>query len=804
MKKSRDTGSVHPGQTRMFKPKPIAALFLLGTVSLTAMAGDAAQAFNIPAQALDSALTELAYQTNLRLLYPADLVGKLRSSPVSGQYTPEQAMQRMLQDSGLTVRKTADDTFTVEPAANAEPRTATTMPAVTVVGKAVYDSTDPYNQDYNLTHTKTATKTDTPIMETPFSVQVVSKQVIEDQQVIRLKDALKNISGVVQGGDATGSDHFNIRGFDSTMVYRDGSPFPIAAGIPTNRRETANVENIDVLKGPASLLYGRTEPGGIVNVTTKQPLSHAYYSLQQQFGSYDLYRTTVDATGPITSDNSLLYRFNLAYQDNNSFRDYVGNERVFVAPVLTWNIDARTKATFELEYLHDESINDPGVPGLGNRPAPAPRKSFLSEPNAKITTDKVLVGLNWSHQFNDNWEISQRFNAEFTQYDQIGSFFFGQASASGNVDRGFFKTESPWEKYYTNVNLTGKFNTGVVKHKLLMGGDYFREDLNVKEGCCPSPSTPINVFNPVPTGLPNFDVAPVVKTSSDWFGLYLQDQMELPHNFFALGGMRYDNARGNDELNGGAVTIDEDRVSPRGGLLWRPIPELSVYGSYTENFGANNGVNRNGQLLKPETAQQWETGIKTELWDGRFSASLAYFELTKQNIRVTDPTNFTLSKSIGEAMSQGIEMDAKGEVMPGWNIIGSYAHIPVANITKDFDSSGGIGNQGNRLYNSARNSGSLWNVYEFQDGDMQGLKFGAGAVVVGKRQADNENLVQMPGYVTLNLMTSYQQRIGNSKFTVQFNVDNLLDKSYFASANGFNQHFFGTPRTFLGSVRLEY
>jgi len=185
-------------------------------------------------------------------------------------------------------------------------------------------------------------------------------------------------------------------------------------------------------------LYGRTEPGGIVNVTTKQPLSHAYYSLQQQFGSYDLYRTTVDATGPITSDNSLLYRFNLAYQDNNSFRDYVGNERVFVAPVLTWNIDARTKATFELEYLHDESINDPGVPGLGNRPAPAPRKSFLSEPNAKITTDKVLVGLNWSHQFNDNWEISQRFNAEFTQYDQIGSFFFGQASASGNVDRGFF------------------------------------------------------------------------------------------------------------------------------------------------------------------------------------------------------------------------------------------------------------------------------------------------------------------------------------------------------------------------------
>lgn len=636
----------------------------------TASAAAQTIGFDIPAGPLADALLQFSETSGQRVLFGTDLVRGLRSDGLRGNYTAREALQRLLDGSGFNARQTGSGSITLEKATDkpAAPGTAT-LPPVSVVGKALYDAADPYNPDYHQTNTKTATKTDTPIMETPFSVQVISKQVIEDQQVIRLKDALRNISGVVSGGDATGSDHFNIRGFDTTMVYRDGAPFPIAAGIPTNRRETANIESIEVLKGPASLLYGRTEPGGIINVTTKQPLSHAYYSLQQQFGSYDLYRTTVDATGPISSDNSLLYRFNLAYQDNNSFRDYVGNERVFVAPVLTWNIDARTKATFELEYLHDENLNDPGVPGLGNRPVAAPRNSFLSEPDAKVTTDRVLVGLNWSHQFNDNWEIAHRFNAELTQYDQIGSFFFSQSSPTGNVDRGFFKTESPWEKYYTTVNLTGKFNTGVVKHKLLMGGDYFREDLDVKEGCCPSPSTPINVFNPVPTGLPSFNVAPVAKTSSDWFGLYLQDQLELPHNVFALGGMRYDNARGHDELNNGAVTIDEDRVSPRGGLLWRPIPELSVYGSYTENFGANNGVNRNGHLLKPETAQQWETGIKTELWDGRFSASLAYFELTKQNIRVTDPTNFTLSKSIGEAQSQGIELDAKGEIMPGWNVM---------------------------------------------------------------------------------------------------------------------------------------
>ncbi|WP_026601311.1 STN domain-containing protein [Methylomonas sp. 11b] len=231
MKNSRDTGSVHPGQARMFKPKPIVALLLLGTVSLAAMAGDAAQAFNIPAQALDSALTELADQTNLRLLYPAELVGKLRSSPVSGQYTPEQAMQRMLQNSGLTVRKTADDTFTLEPAANAEPRTATTMPAVTVMGKAVYDSTDPYNPDYSLPNAATATKTDTPIMETPYSIQVVPKQVLEDTQAVRPGDALNYVSGIYQGTANSGDwlDWSRRRGFDNYPAgdYRNGAPFPL-------------------------------------------------------------------------------------------------------------------------------------------------------------------------------------------------------------------------------------------------------------------------------------------------------------------------------------------------------------------------------------------------------------------------------------------------------------------------------------------------------------------------------------------------------------------------------------------------
>ncbi|WP_445366408.1 TonB-dependent siderophore receptor [Methylomonas sp. BW4-1] len=809
MKKSLDTGSVHPGQARMFKPKPIAALFLLGTVSLAAMAGDAAQAFNIPAQALDSALTELAYQTNLRLLYPADLVGKRRSSQVSGQYTPEQAMQRMLQDSGLTVRKTADDTFTLEPAANAEPRAATTMPAVTVMGRAVYDSTDPYNADYSLPNASTATKTDTPIMETPFSVQVVPKQVLEDTQAVRPGDALNYVSGIYQGTANSGDwlDWSRRRGFDNYPAgdYRNGAPFPL--GGAWGGRDLANVERVEALKGPASLLYGLTAPGGVVNYVTKQPLATPYYSLQQQFGSYDFYRTTVDATGPITDDKSLLYRINLAYKDANSFRGMVSSDRIFIAPTVTWNISPKTQVNFELEYDYGHVVFDRGIPAIGNRPADVPRSRFLGEADPRSTFERVLVGMNWSHAFNDNWTLSHRFTAVYNGIETYAANPTGLNTDNRMLNIFGVVGHRPPEddaSYFNAINLTGHFDTWGLQHTLLLGGDYFR---TFRQGTEQYYFNAVDIYNPTYLGANAIQNqianAPVVNSSAleQWFGLYLQDQIKLPFNFSMLAGFRYDGAENEYvDLVSGTVTENpmQDSLTPRGGLIWQPIPEFSVYGSYTENFvGVQSGRSIGGSLLSPETAQQWEFGAKTELFDKKLMATLAWFDLTKQNMAIYQPPTFIDARAIGEAKTA----DVKGEILPGWNIIGAYAYTPDAKVIKGYP-----GENGQRLPGVPKHGGSLFTTYELQAGTLRGLKFGGGVLVRGSQTTETSNTdVVLPGYATVNLLTSYSWKVGGSKLTTQLNVNNLLDKEYFPSA-AFSRNAIevGTPRTFMGSVRVEY
>jgi iron complex outermembrane receptor protein len=233
---------------------------------------------------------------------------------------------------------------------------------------------------------------------------------------------------------------------------------------------------------------------------------------------------------------------------------------------------------------------------------------------------------------------------------------------------------------------------------------------------------------------------------------------------------------------------------------------VSLYGSYTENFGGTNSLfNTDGTTLPPESAQQWETGFKTEFWGGRLRTTVSYFELTKQNLWTAIPNdpNFN-GRAIGEAKSKGIEFDTTGEILPGWKVIAAYSYLPFAKITKDVDYDGGTGGQGNRLFLAPRNSGSLWSTYELQNSVLRGIKFGAGAVAQGQKQGESGNTYQLPGFVTANLMASYQIKVGGTKVTTQLNIDNLLDKTYYAGTNTANFITFGTPRTFLGSVRVEF
>ncbi|MGQ0594231.1 MAG: TonB-dependent siderophore receptor [Gammaproteobacteria bacterium] len=296
----------------------------------------------------------------------------------------------------------------------------------------------------------------------------------------------------------------------------------------------------------------------------------------------------------------------------------------------------------------------------------------------------------------------------------------------------------------------------------------------------------------------------------DFYGLYLQDQVHLPYDVHLLAGFRYDNATARfgtfGDPTGPISELADEAVTPRFGLLWQALPQLSLYGNYVENFGRSNlgGLDRDSNPLPPESAQQWEVGVKTESLDGRFTGTLAYYDLTKQNIRTPDPDPVLaaqgFSVAIGEVRNWGVEFDLSGEVLPGWRWIGSYSYID-SEITKD----NAAGLQGNRLANVPAHGGSLWTTYEVQQGFWRDLTLGGGVVARSQVQGDNDNSFQIPGYAAVNLMAGYSWKAGPSKISLQLNIDNLLDKDYFSGSDSTPfVILYGAPRTFSGSVRVEF
>ena len=323
-------------------------------------------------------------------------------------------------------------------------------------------------------------------METPMSVKVIPQQVLRDQQAVRIDKALENVSGVYQQPSSLGDiSFFSIRGFggydgNSSFLYRNGVRASYA-GADASFPDMANIERVEVLKGPASILYGRVEPGGMVNLVTKQPLDTPYYSLQQQVGSYDFYRTSTDATGSITKNGALAYRLNVAYENKGSFQDFASSNRVFVAPVIRWNISDKTTASLWLDYTKaNDSILDT-IPALGNRPASIPRSRSFGDPNnGQMQTEEQRFGFNWTHAFNNNWKFRHVFDARRNENNLTPNLgnngIVDQANCTpqdcpvARYGQAFRGQPRHSEGYFNSLDLTGHFDTLGVKHTLLIGG----------------------------------------------------------------------------------------------------------------------------------------------------------------------------------------------------------------------------------------------------------------------------------------------------------------------------------------------
>jgi iron complex outermembrane recepter protein len=795
----------------------LAVLFIASTTVV--FADNQTVPFNIPAQPLGSALTRFSTATGLQVLYEGDMAGSVQAPALHGKYTPDAALRQLTQNTGLSYRYSDSGTVTLvkNTAENQSSDDSPTgnegelMPKVIVEADAdnPYDdpnwATDPYNQNYNRPNATTGTKTDTPVMETPVSIQVIPRGILADKQITNLTDAVNGqVSGVLgRTGGGYQYDNFIIRGMAGSGfgdAYRNGL---------FNRQDNydiANIEQIEILKGPAAMLYGRIEPGGMVNYVTKKPLVTPYYSLQQQLGSYDQYRTQVDATGPIDNDKTLLYRLNGSYSNNASFRDLIGNERTFIAPSLSWRPNEKFETNLQLEYKHDHLNADTGIPAFGNRPAQVPiTRNLRGAPQGQLM-ESTLVGFDWTYHFDEDWKLTQRYL--FKDWSLSGPIIYNYFGFEPNNPRKIQRLASTGVQdvmtHSTNLDLNGKFEVLGTKHNLLVGVDGFLATTEAYDAQATIPS--IDIFNPVYTPV---DFGALTTNNAffyrkeSWFGAYVQDQITLFDKLHILLGGRYDNVTtggsfiGNslDAVKAGREAKKDDAFSPRAGILYQVRDWLSVYGSYAESFSGNNNFGKTN--FDPQQGKQYELGIKAETPDKRFSTTLAFFHLTKTNLLTDDPERVDPGFQIlaGKNRSKGIEFDFAGQVTDNLNLLATYAFTQ-STYTQDF-----AGFKGKRLENIPRHQGSLWGTWQFNDA----FKVGLGFVAAGKRFGDASNNYTLPGYVRMDAMAAYTHRIGQHKLTAQVNLNNLLDKEYFANSDGGSLNSIpGMPINVFGSLKYEF
>ncbi|MCL6751999.1 TonB-dependent siderophore receptor [Nostoc sp. CCCryo 231-06] len=523
---------------------------------------------------------------------------------------------------------------------------------------------------YSVPDASTATKTDTPLLEVPQAIQVIPRQVIEDQKVQRVADVLRNVSGVTVQTDYAGTDSYTIRGFNTNANLRNGFRQDNFTGFT----DTSTIERIEVLKGPASVLYGQLEPGGIVNYITKQPLNQPYYSATFSAGSYSYYRPEIDISGPLTPDNSTLYRFIAAYENSGGFRDFAFKELYTFAPSLSVKLGDRTNLDLQYEYVNLNQSYDRGLPPIA-RSFDLPISFNFGEPTDRYELFANRVNVALDHRFNQDWRFRsavsvQTVDTARSNFQPVN--FTNPFDADGQtVARRYNKVGDYSREYSWQNDLIGKFNTGSIGHELLLGVEFgrsvfgypFQISYNV-------PS--LDILNPVygavtPT---TFEEGFEDERNTYRVGLYFQDQVALLPNFKILLGGRLDfvnfkNESQPDIINGAEAQITEryyEKFSPRIGLVYQPTKNLSLYTSYTRAFKPDEfAIAVGGRLLEPETATQYEVGVKGELLDGKLTATLAAYEITKTNVATSDLNNLGSPFSIaaGEVKSRGIELDSK-------------------------------------------------------------------------------------------------------------------------------------------------
>ncbi len=694
----------------------------------------------------------------------------------------------------------------VSPLAWAEPETSSNsieLQALSITSSADSERADGPVDGYRATRSASATRTDTALHETPQSISVVPKDVLEDTSATRLQDGLDYAGGVGRANNfgGQGLTTFTVRGFTTGEFYRNG--FPINRGYP-NAPDANTVERLEVIRGPATSLYGRGDPGGTFNVVSKQPLAEPKVTLGSQFDDQGMHRATVDATGPLNADGSLAYRLNVLGEGGDSFRDDVQSERYDVAPVLSWQVNETTKVIFEGDFMRNNHPLDRGLTRLPGQRGSASRDTNIWEKGSDnlLHNDNNMAQLRFEHMLNDDWTLGG--GMQWLDGSLKGNAVEANAlQADGRtLGRNFNYRKLEWTDRDYQLNLTGHFDTGGLAHTLLTGIEYenYHYTSFIRRSANGATAYPIDLFDPV-LGQPR---PALTRTTTDdrenlkTWAAFVQDQVALTERLKALAGVRLERFEHHYEnYLPGAQGWDaaDNAVTPRFGLIYDLTDTVAVYANTARSFKPNSGASRLNQGFDPEKGKSYELGVKWQALDRQLAIDAAIYHIVKENVLTVDPADDAYKIAAGEVRSRGLDINIAGNLTPAWRVIGGYAYVD-AEVTKDTTLA-----KGTRLANIPRNSFSLLNTYEFQDGLAKGLGLGVGVKFVDDRAGQTAtSTYDMDSYSVVDLLSFYKV---NEHVRLNLDVKNVFNKGYDEGA--FNTYVYpGAPRTVQAGVSYTF
>jgi len=786
-------------------------------------AASLSHSYNIPGGALSEVLNRFAREAGITLsMTPAQLQGR-QSAGLKGEYSTDQALGQLLNGSGLEALSQDGSSYVLR----ALPETdALALPTTDIKGFALGNALGSM-EGYNATHSQIATKTSTALLETSQSVSVVTREQMDDQGSQTVSQAMRYTPGVLTNpyGATHRYDYVAMRGFNDGSVdniYLDGLKSMGDSGTySTMQVDPYFLERVDILKGPSSVLYGRSSPGGLVALTSKKPLFEPYHQIQATVGTQGQRGMGFDFSGPVDDDKRIAYRLTgLADRSDTQF-DHNKEKRYALAPTLSIDFTDDTSLTLQAYLQHDpDGGYHSGMPADGAlHPRNGRRISenfFEGEPGIdRYKRDQQSFGYQFEHRFNDVFTARQNFRYldSKVKLDQV--YGYGWTTPTSNeLNRYYTGGDEKLHAFIVDNMLQAEFLTGATKHTVLMGADYQRRKTVVD--WTSGSVAPINAFDPVygNSAISYYDPVSYLRRLEQT-GVYLQDLIEMDQWRFSLG-LRQDWVETSDENRlaeasrpvGTEINDKRTKLTGRAGALYLFDNGLAPYISYSESFNPNSYADSAGNPLAPTDGTQWELGLKYQPpgTDDLYTASL--FRIDQENLATKLPQE-NFYRAVGAVRSQGLELEAHLQLNDNLKLLGSYTFTDIeyskSMISTLSTATDIIENKGNSPTQAPRHMASLWADYKFDSGSLDGLRLGGGVRYVGYSWADAENTMKVPSYTLFDASVGYDLgKVGLKGVDVRLNANNLTNESYIASCASLSFCYMGEERNVAATVSYQF